>query len=257
MQNDIIISPSFIDRDVPQLARLSLGDVTINDPQRIGGDQQAKAGCVHRPLADFVAVAVAGGRRPVSIAGDCCTAIPIVAGLQRAGIDAALIWIDAHGDFNTPETSPSGFLGGMPLAIIAGRGDMTMAEAVGLRPIDEHRIVLADGRDLDPQEAVAVSASGMKHINPFADLLVAEVPDGPIYVHFDSDVIDCAEAPGHNYPVPNGPGAQLVGDVMRRLAATGRVVAASMSAWNPDLDEDGRTKKICMTAFDALIGESG
>ncbi len=255
MQNEIIISPSFIDRDVPQLARLYAQGAVINDPERAGGSEQTRASCVHRPLAERVAGAIADGRRPVSIAGDCCTAIAVVAGLQRGGIDPTLIWLDAHGDFNTWETSPSGFLGGMPLAMIAGRGEMTMPAAVGLTPLDEGRIVLADGRDLDRQEAVAVEQSAMRHVKVFDDLLDMPLPDGALYVHFDADVIDCAEAPGHNYPVPGGPGSSCVSAVMRRLAATGRVAAASMSAWNPDLDEDGQTGKICLQAFNLLIGE--
>ena len=241
MHNDFIISPSFIDRAVPELAQLDLAGALINDPERLGDGQQARAGCVHRPLAEFVAQSAGQGRRPVSVAGDCCTAIPVVAGLQRAGIDPFVIWIDAHGDFNTWETRPSGFLGGMPLAMIAGRGEMTMAQAVGMRPVDENRIILADGRDLDREEAIAVANSDMTHVSQFSDLLKTALPDGPLYVHFDTDVIDCAEAPGHNYPVPGGPGAEMVVQVMRHLAGTGQVVAVSMSTWNPDLDHDGQT----------------
>ena len=256
MQNDFIISPSFIDRGIPELADLGLAGALINDPERLGEDQQAKATCVHRPLAEFVAHSAQQGRRPVSVAGDCCTAIPMVAGLQRAGIDPFLIWIDAHGDFNTWETSPSGFLGGMPLAMIAGRGEMTMAKTVNMRPMAENRIVLADGRDLDPEEAKAVASSDLYHIKRFGDLLETTLPPGPLYVHFDTDVIDCAEAPGHNYPVPGGPGAELVARVMRRLAGTGQVVAVSMSAWNPELDENGQTARHCMAAFNVLIGNS-
>lgn len=256
MLNDYIISPSFIDRSVPELAQLDLAGALINDPERIGDGQQAKATCVHRPLAVFVAQSARQGRRPVSVAGDCCTAIPVVAGLQRAGIDPSLIWIDAHGDFNTWETSPSGFLGGMPLAMIAGRGEMIMAGAVDMQPIAESRIVLADGRDLDPKEAEAVGNSDMNHIERFGDLLNSPLPSGPLYVHFDTDVIDCAEAPGHNYPVPGGPGAGLVEEVMQRLAGTGQVVAVSMSTWNPELDRDGQTARHCMAAFNALIGNS-
>lgn len=254
MQNEIIISPSFIDRPVAQLAGLYDGDSIINDPERVGGSAQDKAICVHRPLADQVAAAAANGKRPVSVAGDCCTAIAVLAGLQRSGINPVLIWLDAHGDFNTWKTSPSGFLGGMPLAMMAGRGEMTMPDAVGMVPLDETNIVLADGRDLDPLEAEAVKSSSMSHVTDYRDLLDMPLPEVPLYVHFDTDVIDCADAPAFNYPVPGGPNPELVNDVMRRLAATGRVAAASMSSWNPDLDDDGRTRAVCTRAFDLLIG---
>lgn len=142
----------------------------------------------------------------------------------------------------------------MPLAMIAGRGEMTMVEAVGMRPLDERRILLADGRDLDPEEAEAVANSDINHIERFYDLLSTPLPDGPLYVHFDTDVIDCAEAPGHNYPVPGGPGAGKVAEVMQHLAGTGRVVGVSMSTWNPELDQDKQTAERCLAAFNALIG---
>ena len=192
---------------------------------------------------------------PVSIAGDCCTAIAVAAGVQRAGVDASLIWLDAHGDFNTWETSPSGFLGGMPLAMMVGRGEQTMCDAVGLESLKENRIILADGRDLDPLEAEAVRASEMVHVPDYADLLTMPLPDGPLYVHFDTDVIDCGQAQAFNYPAPGGPSVDLVNKVMQRLASTGRVVAASMSTWNPELDHDGATARVCMDAFRLLVAD--
>jgi arginase len=83
----------------------------------------------------------------VSIAGDCCTSLGVAAGLLAAGIDPTLIWFDAHGDFNTWETTPSGFLGGMPLAMLAGRGEQTIVHGVGLKNLEESNIYLADARE--------------------------------------------------------------------------------------------------------------
>ena len=62
---------------------------------------------LHRPIRDFAQTAARDGNRIVSIAGDCCAAVPVMAGLQAAGGNPTFVWIDAHGDFNTPETSPS------------------------------------------------------------------------------------------------------------------------------------------------------
>ena len=90
---------------------------------------------LHRPLADFIHKTIRQGDRPVSFAGDCCTTLGVVAGLQRADLNPTLIWLDAHGDFNTWETSPSGFLGGMPLAMMVGRGEQTMAETCRTIPL--------------------------------------------------------------------------------------------------------------------------
>ena len=154
-----IITPYFIDRPVPELANLARPDWTINDPGLDGDDQQSRASGLHRPLADFVVDAAVTGDRPVSIMGDCCATIGVMAGLQRAGVEPTLLWFDAHGDFNTWETTPSGFLGGMPLAMIVGLGDLTMNRAVGLEPIPSSRVLLCDGRDLDPGERDLLDAS--------------------------------------------------------------------------------------------------
>lgn len=255
MTDRTMVTPFFLERPVPQLADLAAPDWKINDPGFAGDGEQARLASTHRPLAAFVADTLAAGERPVSVAGDCCSTIAVMAGLQRAGIEPTLIWIDAHGDFNTWETTPSGFLGGMPLAMIAGLGELTMPEAVGLRPYPAAKITLADGRDLDPGEADLLDRSDVVQVREFADLLTMDLPGGPLYVHFDSDVIDAEETPAHNYPVPGGPSSKMVGEVFSRLCGTGRIVAASMSAWNPDLDTDGTTGTACMASFAKLLGE--
>ena len=143
------------------------------------GDQTESLGPIHRAIADGVADAVKAGERPVAVLGDCCQTIGVLAGLQRGGLAPNLIWIDAHGDFNTWETTPSGFLGGMPLAMITGRGDQRMMEAVGLAPLADARAVLSDGRDLDPGERELVKASRLRHVEALGDLPAA-LPPGPL-----------------------------------------------------------------------------
>src|SRR5690606_8729880 len=143
---------------------------------------------LHAPLARFVEKTASAGDRPVSVAGDCCAAVPVLAGLRAAGIEPHLVWIDAHGDFNTPETSRSQFLGGMPLAMIAGRGPRWMAEAVGLSPLPEERIWLIDARVLDPLERAALDASAVRRTG-VAGLASLRL-DGPVLVHIDMDVLD-------------------------------------------------------------------
>lgn len=254
MTDRTMVTPYFLERPVPQLAEMALPGWRINAPGFAGDGEQIRLASTHRPIADFVADALAAGERPVSIAGDCCSTIGVMAGLQRAGIEPTVIWLDAHGDFNTWETTPSGFLGGMPLAMIAGLGDLTMPEAVGLKPHPSAGILLADGRDLDPGEAELLAASDVAMVPDFNDLLEMTLPDGPLYVHFDCDVINADETPAHNYPVPGGPSSQQVVDVFARLCESGRVAAASMSAWNPDLDRENQTGAVCMASFRKLLG---
>ncbi|HED12600.1 MAG TPA: arginase family protein [Gammaproteobacteria bacterium] len=253
MQNKFVVTPYFLDEPVWPLLDLADDDYLINQPLLMGEDTQSRMSSLHRPLSEFVSHTVLVGIRPVSISGDCCSSIGVLAGLQKAGVDASLIWFDAHGDFNTPQTSPSGFLGGMPLAMLVGRGDQIMPAAVGLRPLAEEKVILTDGRDLDSGERILVEQSRITHLANSEQLLDYSLPEGPLYVHFDVDILNADEASAHNYPVKGGSSSSVIRSVYQRLAATGRVVAASLSSWNPKLDRDGNTRRLSMDVFEALL----
>ena len=92
------------------------------------------------------------------------TALGTVAGLQRRYRDVAVVWLDAHGDFNTPAITVSGYLGGMVLAMLTGRAPELFADPLGLRPVADTDIVLADARDLDPAERDALTASRVHRV---------------------------------------------------------------------------------------------
>ena len=194
------------------------------------GSPQHRMAVLCRHLAEQVAVET----DPVVFAGDCVSAIGVLAGLQRAGLDPTLVWFDAHGDFHTWETTRSGFLGGMPLAMIVGRGEQTVVDGAGLTPLDERRVALVGARDLDPGEDEAVAASSMAVLS-VADVAAWEPPAGPVHVHVDLDVVDPREMPAHNYPAPGGPSLAEVRAALVHLAATGRIAAVSFSTWNPAL----------------------
>ncbi len=185
-------------------------------------------------LYERLAAMVAESPHPVVYAGDCLSIMGVAGGLQRRGIEPIVVFFDAHGDFHTWETTPSGFLGGMPLAMLTGRGEQTIVDGVGLRPIDDDRIWLVDGRDLDPGEDEAVAASGIHHVT--IDEIAENPPPGDLYVHVDVDVVDPADMPAINYPSPGGPSAAAVARSVAALHATGRVVAFSISSWNPALE---------------------
>lgn len=253
MENHICLTPLFLDEPVPGLEALVKPTWRINTPSLPDGEKTIRMSTVHAAIAQFTADTTASGRRPVSIAGDCCTAIGMLAGLQNAGVQPTLLWFDAHGDFNTAETTPSGFLGGMPLAMIVGKGDLTMPGAVGLDPFPEKRVILTDGRDLDPQERDLIVNSGVVHLVDPADLINYPLPDGPLYVHFDMDIISLKESPAQNYPAEGGPSAALLQRVFRRLARTGRIAAVSVSTWNPALDPNRQSENVSMSLLETLI----
>ena len=108
-----------------------------------------------------VADAAARADRPLLLAGDCLTALGVVNGLQRRHDELAVVWLDAHGDFNTPAISRSGYYPGMTLAMVTGRAPQPLCGPLGLRPVPDDRVVLLDARDLDPAERESLDASGV------------------------------------------------------------------------------------------------
>lgn len=250
MDNHVILSPFFIDQPSAHLRAYAQADWELNVPSLAEGDAQAKASTVHKALADMVETALKAGKRPISIAGDCCASIAVMAGLQRFGLEPSLLWLDSHGDFNTWETTPSGFLGGMPLAMIAGLGDLRMPEAVGLKPVASEKIILADGRDLDPGERQLIKTAKIIHIDDFSAL--KDYPfEGPIYLHFDVDSVHLDDIPAVLYPAKGGPRASEVAEVLRHLSSTLDIIAVSstIGVWNHELEGVERSDKV---AWDLL-----
>ena len=252
-----LISPFFLDRPDPMLASLARTGDRVHACDVTGADQMARIASVHRGVASWAEAETRAGHRPVCLAGDCCASIAMVAGLQRAGLDPVLVWLDAHGDFNTFETTISGFIGGMPLAMLVGRGDRSLLAAAAVRPLAETDVVLSDARDLDPAERLAVEGSRLHHVKDAARIL-DRVPSGrPIHVHFDTDILDPSIAPAMMYATPGGLSAAGARHVMRSLAGTGRVAAVSMTVWDMGKDADGRTARACLSALADLTGERG
>ncbi len=253
--NRTILTPFFLDETRPGLKELIKVNWRVNEPDLPDDGTQQRMIAIQQPLAELVKTAVHSNERPLSFAGDCCTTIGVLAGLQRAGLDPTLIWFDAHGDFNTWDTTPSGFLGGMPLAMLVGRGDQTMPEGLGLKTLPEDKVVLTDARDLDPEEARLVEESAVHHIKDVRELLNQPLPQGPLYIHFDVDVIDIAEAPAMSYPAPGGPSVESLGEVFDFLAVSGQIAAVSVSAWNPQLNGAEESRQAVMGLINRLVGD--
>ncbi len=193
------------------------------------------------------------GRIPLIFAADCVSCLGVMKGLEHHS--PAVIWFDAHGDFNTPQTTPSGFLGGMPLAMLVGRGDLRLLQALDLQPTAEENIILTDARDLDPLESIALRGSQVRHLLKVSDLLTAPLPDRPLYIHLDTDVIDPAEMPGMGYPAPAGPSIEVVEAALRRVARDGQPVGILFSLWNATLTDDPRPLAITLRLARAFVTE--
>jgi arginase len=132
--------------------------------------------------------ALAAGNFPLLVAGDCAIGLTTLAAVKRHRPDARVLWLDTHGDFHTPETTESEFLGGMALAGAVGLWDAGVAE-----PFPPDRVVLAGVSDLDPPERENIERSGASIVGAGLDTLVAvqnAIDAAPVYVHFDSDVLE-------------------------------------------------------------------
>ncbi len=198
------------------------------------------------------AVAAAPGI-PLALLGECTLAPAVTAGLLAAHPDLVLVWLDAHGDLNTPDTSPSGFLGGMPFAILLGWCHEPLRRAAGAElPLPEQRAALVGARDLDPGERDAIAGSLLVVADDVAGALAGLPAGAPVHVHLDGDVLDPADAPGVDFPAPGGwSGARLDAE-MAALAATGRVVGVSVCCGNPRRDPDGRSARAYARALQPL-----
>jgi arginase len=229
----VIGVPYHLDEYLPDLD-LTPEPGELITPELPAGEIWSRLAVLYAAVARAVTRRHADDGRPVVVAsGDCLTALGTVAGLQAAGVDPAVVWFDAHGDVQTPETTSSGYLAGMALRLLTDYRPELIASRLGLRPVPEDRIVLVGARDLDPPEVTYLDQAPIRR-RQVSDLTVAELPDGPLYVHVDLDVIDAAQLPGLRYPTPAGPDAGQVADALSLLFGTGRVAAVGIAcSWFP------------------------
>jgi arginase len=149
-----------------------------------------------------------------------------MAGVQRTGVDPALVWFDAHGDLQTPETSTSGYLGGFPVRQLVGGSDRSVPDRLGLRPVPESDVLLVDARNLDPPEAEFLRSSAIRRVP--VDAVVEALPEGPVQLHVDADVVDPGDLPGLRFPASAGPRLPQVFSAVRAVLSTVPVVAVTV-----------------------------
>jgi arginase len=205
---------------------------------RRSADPPTALGQINGVIADAVAAGRRSGRPVLLAGGDCTHSVGVLGGLQRAHGPTArvgLVWLDAHGDFNTPRTTLSGMLGGMPVAVCAGLAHPAWRELAGVvAPLPTDRIVLVDVRNLDAPEEQLIRAT---------DAVIAAVEPGRpgddlgeavaalaarcdlLYLHVDSDILDAALVPNHGTREPGGPDLPAVARAIDLVMATGKVAA--------------------------------
>ena len=212
---------------------------------------------IARAVEARVADAVAGGRFPIVLAGNCIAALGAVAALR----EPVVFWFDAHGDLNTPETTRSGFLDGMALSILMGRCWRPLASACGVRPVTEERVHLIGARDLDPAEEEFLASSSVQVWDGDSPPEVRGA-DGreTCYVHVDLDVLDPEVGRANRYSAPGGLGLDQLLDLIGGIAERHRIGALALTAYDPAGDPGGRIAtaalKIAATVVSAAADDA-
>jgi arginase len=231
----IIVVPYHQDERLPDgvIPMPVAGEFLVLQPDLPGHDVWARMAALHSAAADQIAAAIRAGGPTTVLSGDCLVAMAVLAGSQRAGVYPGIVWFDAHGDVHTLQTSTSGYLGGLSLRLVLGAHPELLARPLGLQPISEDHAVLVDARDLDPPEADFLRTSAVRR-SAVTDLDPGALPDGPLILHVDVDVVDPAELPGLLFPAPGGPSASAVAEAVHRVLATGRVTVLDIACpWRP------------------------
>jgi arginase len=228
-------------------------------------DEMIEDACV--VLREQVAEIARSGHFPLVLGGDHSIAMGTVAGLLDAWDDVGVLWIDAHGDINTPATSPSGNVHGMPVAAILGRAGLGTRLGWATRAIKPQRLVLFGTRTLDPGERQLIRELGirmftMSEIDQRGVLAVVreaiDVLRGPggIHVSLDMDAVDPIEAPGVGTPWPGGLTYREAHLAMELLADAGLVSSIEVVEVNPIHDHENRTARLAAELILSALGRT-
>ncbi|MGH2532947.1 MAG: arginase family protein [Thermomicrobiales bacterium] len=220
---------------------------------QVTDDPIVNLGRFNRLVADAVVAGAADDAVSLLVGGTCGHLIGMMAGLQRVyGADAriGLVWFDAHGDFNTPRTTRSGMLGGMPVATCAGLCHAAWREEAGqAAPLPTDRIVMVDVRNLDPEEATLIAATDVQIARFGPGGMTDEITDAVatlaervdhLYLHVDADVLDVSLQPNHPTAEPGGPDLAATREALASTMVTDKVRAFGVVSVNPD-GADGQT----------------
>ncbi len=231
---------------------------TLFAPEDDGASTAGRIAELCRHLADEVALTLAEGEFPLVIGGDHSVAIGTWSGVARfVGEPVGLLWVDAHLDAHTPETSYSGAIHGMPLACLLGRGDKRLLN-IGLKgvQVSAAHVVVLGPRSCEPEEVEFLQGMGVRIIDSeeitrrgFAACLaeamgIVGAAPGGFGVTIDLDAIDPMLAPGVGSPEPDGLLAADVLAALQRLAGLPGLRALEIVEYNPDRDRHGATASL-------------
>jgi arginase len=221
-------------------------------------------------LSNIVSDSVKSGNVPLVLGGDHSIAIGTLAGLYEVHKQRKLgvLWLDAHGDFNTPDITPSGNIHGMSLAMSAGQGEKWFPSPPWpKKAVDPSKIVIVGARELDPEERVNLRKTGV-HVFTMADIdrlgmqavishgiKIASEETGSIHVSFDMDVVDPSDAPGVGTPVRGGITYREAHLAMETIFEAQVMKSLEMVEVNPILDEQNSTAELAVELILSSFGK--
>ena len=234
-----------------------VGIETIESQSEFRGEVQTQFE-LYRSLAGQVAAARQSGHFPLILSGNCGASVGAIAGAgtERLGV----IWFDAHGEFNTPETTASGFLDGMGLAIATGLCWKTLAASIpGFRPLPGPQILLVGGRDFDPGEREQLEQAGVRVIDAASvaqanmkQALQSAITDlqrsvDEIHLHIDLDSLNPMEAPANGFVTEDG-GLSVsdLSEAITRIQEDLRITSLTVASFDPTYDPQGKTLRAAL-----------
>jgi arginase len=204
---------------------------------------------VLRSLSERVKASTRNNCLPLVLAGGCISCVGTLSGLSPQPI--AVVWMDAHADFNTPETTVSGFIDGMALAAATGRCWRNLTSSIsGFQPVSERNVILMGARDLDQDERRLLERSDISWVDTATirdrglenaiGAALGKVAPERVYLHVDLDVLDRSEAGVNEF---SSAGGLTVAELLRAvevIAHSRSIVAAAITAYDPSYDTDGK-----------------
>ncbi len=235
--------------------------VVCNEADQLTDTQTSFA--LNRLISETVAGIAEAGTFPIVLAGNCITTSGTLSGLHDP--DIGMLWLDAHADFNTPESSVSGYLDGMALAVACGRCWRSLAAKDPRHlPIREERVTLVGARDLDQKEADLVKASSVKMASR-AQLKMGNcqlpgeaAPSAEdLFIHLDADVLDSSLGQANKFASPGGLTENDVTVLLGSAVADYNIKGAAVTAYSPVHDETGSIRQALVNIVLSLVNAVG
>jgi arginase len=239
----------------------------VHSPNPPASTEIATSFSLYRELATRVRELRSEGALPIVVAGNCGVTLGTVAGtMSNDAADLGVLWLDAHGDFNTPDSTTSGFLDGMSLAVLTGRCWTTLAASIpGFVAVPDRNVLLAGVRDLDAAEELLLEDSEVlvvrgpsireagveRTLGPALDELRRRVRR--IHFHLDADVIDANIARANMFAAEGGLTTEQLTQVARLAASRFEIVSIAVTAYDPAIDTDGVVPGAIARALEALL----